>query len=159
MGTVRVYDLATQFRLTTREVLERLQAAGMEATTFTSSVEEQAAREVLSQPVARIPARTIRPGSGLPIKPATRRATGAKTKATQAGAPAPGEAPAKPRTRPKAAAKGETAAEPRPRTRRTAVAAASRLKPLVVTLDAPTVEPAALVAPSAEPAQIGRAHV
>jgi len=72
VSTVRVYDLATKFRLTTKEVLERLQAAGIEAATFTSSVEEQSARDILSQPVARIPARTIRPGSGMPIKPASR---------------------------------------------------------------------------------------
>ncbi|MBI2561214.1 MAG: translation initiation factor IF-2 N-terminal domain-containing protein, partial [candidate division NC10 bacterium] len=51
---VRVYDLATKFRLTTKEVLERLQAAGIEATTFSSSVEEQVAREALSQPLAKI---------------------------------------------------------------------------------------------------------
>jgi len=151
VGTVRVYDLATKFRLTTKEVLERLQAAGIEATTFTSSVEEQSARDILSQAVARIPARTIRPGSGLPIKPASRHTPRAKTSAAQASATAPAKAPAQPRTRTKVAT-GETAAEPRPRTRRTVAASASRLKPLVVTLDAPTVEPATLIAPSAEPA-------
>jgi translation initiation factor IF-2 len=151
VGTVRVYDLATKFRLTTKEVLERLQAAGIEATTFTSSVEEQSARDILAQPVARIPARTIRPGSGMPIKPASRRTPRAKTNAAQASATAPAKAPAKPRTRTKVAA-GETAAEPRPRTRRTAAASASQLKPLVVTLDAPTVEPATLIAPPAEAA-------
>jgi len=151
VGTVRVYDLATKFRLTTKEVLERLQAAGIEATTFTSSVEEQSARDILAQPVARIPARTIRPGSGMPIKPASRRTPRAQASTVQASATAPAKAPAKPRTRTKVAT-GETAAEPRPRTRRTVAASAARLKPLVVTLDAPTVEPAALIAPPAEAA-------
>ncbi|MGH7534148.1 MAG: translation initiation factor IF-2 N-terminal domain-containing protein, partial [Gemmatimonadales bacterium] len=156
MGTVRVYDLATKFRLTTTEVLERLQAAGMEATTFTSSVEEQSARDILSQQVARIPARTIRPGSGMPIKPASRRTPRAKTSAVQASATAPAKAPAKPQTRPKVATR-ETAAEPRARTQRAAAASASRLKPLVVTLDAPTVGPAALIAPPAEAATLSAA--
>jgi len=156
VGTVRVYDLATKFRLTTKEVLERLQAAGIEAATFTSSVEEQSAREILSQPVARIPAHTIRPGSGMPIKPTSRRPPRARTSAAQASAIAPAKAPAKPQTRTKVAA-GETAAEARPRTRRTVAASASHLKPLVVTLDAPTVEPAALIAPPAEAATLSAA--
>jgi hypothetical protein len=75
---VQVYDLATKFRLTTKEVLERLQAAGIEATTFTSPVDEVAACEALSRPAARVPVRTIRPGSGLPIKPVTRRTLSAR---------------------------------------------------------------------------------
>ena len=73
MGTVRVYDLATSFRLTTKEVLERLHAAGIEALTFGSTVDEEHAREVLLKPVARIPAHTIRPGTAAPPKPAARR--------------------------------------------------------------------------------------
>src|SRR5574342_500093 len=82
VSTVRVYDLATKFRLTTKEVLERLQTAGIEVATFSSSVEEAQAAEILSRPLARIPARTIRPGSGATIKPTTRRTSRAKTGAT-----------------------------------------------------------------------------
>lgn len=74
MTRVRVYDLATEFRLTTKEVLERLQAAGLEATTFSSSVDGRAARNVLSQPCARIPARPICQGDRAPAFSARPRA-------------------------------------------------------------------------------------
>ncbi|MBI4737556.1 MAG: translation initiation factor IF-2 [candidate division NC10 bacterium] len=150
VGMVRVYDLATKFRLTTKEVLERLQAAGIEAATFSSSVEEQVAREALSQPLAKIPARTIRPGTGTAIKPPARRTTGSKGVAAQASTAAATKAPSKPRTRAKPAAAAEVKEEATPRTRRAQPAAALREKPLVVTLDAPTVEPAMLAAPPAE---------
>jgi hypothetical protein len=83
VGTVRVYDLATSFRLTTKEVLERLHAAGVEALTFGSTIDEVRAREVLSQPVARIPAHTIRPGTAAPAKPAARRSARLKPQATE----------------------------------------------------------------------------
>ncbi|MBI1999985.1 MAG: translation initiation factor IF-2 [candidate division NC10 bacterium] len=147
---VRVYDLATKFRLTTKEVLERLQAAGIEATTFSSSVEEQVAREALSQPLAKIPARTIRPGTGTAIKAPARRTTRSKGVAAQASTAATTKAPSKPRTRAKPAAAAEVKEEAPPRTRRAQPAATLREKPLVITLDAPTVEPAILVAPPAE---------
>ncbi len=151
MGMVRVYDLATKFRLTTKEVLERLQAAGIEAATFSTSVAEEAAHQALSQPLARIPARTIRPGSGTPIKPAARRTPRTKAAASGPSTEAAAKAPAKPRTRPKPAAGGEAKAEAKPRTRRGQPAVQSQIRPLVVTLDAPTVEPASLIVPPAEP--------
>ncbi len=151
MGTVRVYDLATKFRLTTKEVLERLQASGIEATTFGSSVEEASAREVLSRPAAKIPARTIRPGTGAAVKSTSRRTTRAKATAPKAKAPATAEAEAKPRARKKPAAEVEPTAEPKTRTRRTPPAVTSQMKPLVVTLDAPTVEHAAIAVLSAGP--------
>jgi translation initiation factor IF-2 len=154
---LRVYDLATKFRLTTKEVLERLQTAGIEAATFSSSVDEEAAREILSLPTARIPARAIRPGSGMPVKPPGRRTPRAKGAAVDAGAPATTKAPAKPRSRPRPAAEGEAMAQPKPRTRQTQPAVTSRIKPLVVTLDAPMVEPATLMPPQAEPAIAGPA--
>jgi len=75
VGMVRVYDLATAFRLTTREVLERLHAAGIEALTFSSQVDEEQARAILSQPVARIPVHMIRPATGAPAKQPTARRT------------------------------------------------------------------------------------
>ncbi len=136
MGTVRVYDLATQFRLTTKEVLDRLHAAGVDALTFSSTVEEEAAKEILSRPVARIPVHTIRPGTGAPPKPPSRRP--ARTKAA-APAIAEGatEAPAAPKRKAKPA--GEPKEEPKPRTRKKAVAPAIA-KPLVVTLESATVE-------------------
>ena len=136
MGTVRVYDLATQFRLTTKEVLDRLHAAGVDALTFSSAVEEEAAKEILSRPVARIPVHTIRPGTGAPPKPPSRRP--ARTKAA-APAMAEGatEAPAAPKRKAKPA--GEPKEEPKPRTRKKAVAPAIA-KPLVVTLESATVE-------------------
>ena len=144
--TVRVYDLATKFRLTTKEVLERLQGAGIEATTFGSSVDEEKAREILSQPQARIPVRTIRPGTGTTVKPSTRRTTRAKAAVPKAGAaevPAKKAAagPAKPRTRKKPATEEPVKAEAKPRPRKSTTTTRSRAKPLVVTLEAPTVEP------------------
>jgi translation initiation factor IF-2 len=147
VGTVRVYDLATSFRLTTKEVLERLHAAGIEALTFGSTVDEEQARDVLSQPVARIPAHTIRPGTPAPPKPAARRAVRPKAakpaEATEAPAP-------KRRTRAKAA-EGEAKAEPKPRVPRRSGGAAQAAKPLVVTLEAPTLEPAPVAPPAVEP--------
>ncbi len=155
MGMVRIYDLATKFRLTTKEVLERLQAAGIEATTFSSSVEEQAAREILSQPLAKIPARTIRPGTGTTVKPTTRRAARSKAAAPQTSTAAAAKAPSKPRTHAKSAPAEEVKEEAKPRTRRPQPAAKSQAKPLVVTLEAATVEPATLVAPpTASPATV-----
>jgi len=141
---VRIYDLATKFRLTTKEVLERLQAVGIEATTFSSSVEEQAAREILSQPLAKIPARTIRPGTGTTVRPTTRRAARSKAAAPQTSTAAADKA----RTRAKSAPAEEVKGEAKPRTHRPQPAATSQAKPLVVTLEAPRVEPA-IHAPSA----------
>jgi len=150
VSTVRVYDLATKFRLTTKEVLERLQAAGIQVATFSSSVDEASARETLSRPAARIPVRTIRPGSGATVKPATRRTARAKATAPTPAAAPTAEAGTKPRVR-KKPAEAETAAEPKPRTRRTPTTVTSGVKPLVVTLDAPTVERATIAAPPPTP--------
>ena len=143
MGMVRVYDLATTFRLTTKEVLERLHAGGIDALTFGSTVDDERAREILSQPIARIPAHAIRPGTGAPAKPAARRSTRTKTTAAAGeGAETPGAAP-KARPRAKPLAEGEVKAEPKLRApRRQPPVSAPTAKPLVVTLDAPTVEPA-----------------
>ncbi|MBI4572528.1 MAG: translation initiation factor IF-2 [candidate division NC10 bacterium] len=151
MGTVRVYDLATKFRLTTKEVLARLQAAGIEAATFSSSVEEQTAHEILFRPLSRIPARTIRPGTGTPLKPTTRRPTRTSATAPRAGTAGATQAPPKPRTRPRPAAEGEAKAEAKPRTRRAEPGITSRMKPLVVTLDAPMLEHATTLAPPPVP--------
>jgi len=154
VGMVRVYDLATAFRLTTKEVLERLNAAGFDANTFSSSVDEVKAREVLSQPVARIPLRAIRPGSGAaaPAKPAPKRTSRSKAAPVEGEEQAASaEAAPKRRTRAKPAVEGDV----KPRTARRQPAAADA-KPLVVTLDAPTVElhavPAEPEAPPPPPA-------
>ena len=148
MGMVRVYDLATTFRLTTKEVLERLHAGGIDALTFGSTVEEERAREILSQPMARIPAHAIRPGTAAPAKPAARRSTRSKaTAAAGEGAETPVAAP-KVRPRAKPATEGEAKGEPKAGTPRRQPAASLKAKPLVVTLDAPTVEPAVPVAPA-----------
>jgi len=147
VGTVRVYDLATSFRLTTKEVLERLNAAGVEALTFGSTVDEVRAREVLSQPVARIPAHTIRPGTAAPAKPAVRRSTRPK-------APKPAEtaeAPAPKRRPPLKAAESEVKEEPKTRAPRRGGVIPQTAKPLVVTLEAPTLEPAPVVPPIIAP--------
>ena len=152
MSTVRVYDLATKFRLTTKEVLDRLQAAGVDASTFSSTVEEHVALEILSKPMAKIPAQTIRPGAPAPAKPkpAARRTT--KPKAAPVATADAVAAPAKPRTRAKAAAPAaeEAKAEPKPRTRKAAgaPARAAASKPLVVTLEAPTLEHSMVAPPS-----------
>jgi translation initiation factor IF-2 len=146
---VRVYDLATTFRLTTKEVLERLRAGGIDALTFGSTVDEERAREILSQPMARIPAHAIRPGTAAPAKPAARRSTRSKvTAAAGEGAETPGAAP-KVRPRAKPATEGEAKGEPTARTSRQQPPASLKAKPLVVTLEAPTVEPAVSVAPAA----------
>jgi translation initiation factor IF-2 len=150
---VRVYDLATTFRLTTKEVLERLHAGGIEALTFSSMVDDERAREVLSQPVARIPVHTIRPGTAAPAKPAARRTTRPKPakagEATEVPAAPPKRAP-----RAKAAEAGDGKAEATPRATRRTPAMSAKAKPLVVTLEAPTVEPAAppAVVPEVAPA-------
>ncbi len=149
MSMVRVYDLATKFRLTTTEVLERLQAAGIEAASFSSSVEEQAAREALLQPVARIPARTIRPGTGAPVKPPARHSARTRAVPSRATTTGAAKAPSRPRARTEPVA-GDAKAEAKPRTRRTQPSPKSQAKPLVVTLDAPTVEPATLAGPAVE---------
>ncbi|MBI4537129.1 MAG: translation initiation factor IF-2 [candidate division NC10 bacterium] len=147
---VRVYDLATAFRLTTKEVLERLSAGGVEATTFGSSVDEVRAREVLSQPVARIPARTMRPGSGTtPAKPAPKRAARPKTKAAAGESPEAAQPAPRRRTATKVGEEGEAKPTPKPRAPRKR-AAVVEAKPLLVTLEAPTVEPVA-AAPVLEP--------
>ncbi len=152
VGTVRVYDLATAFRLTTKEVLERLNAAGIEALTFGSTVDDVQAREVLSQPRARIPVHTIRPGTAAPAKPPTRRPSRPKVaRVAETGEAAPA-APKRP-SRAKAVGDGETRvkAEPKPRVLRRPEAASAKAKPLVVTLEAPTLEPAAVVPAAVEP--------
>ncbi len=145
---VRVYDLATTFRLTTKEVLERLQAAGVEAATFSTSVDEEFARGILSQPVARIPARTIRPGSGMPVKPPTRRSTRSRT-AAAAPAAKTSEAAPKRKTKAKPVEEEEVKKEPKPRAPRKRGEDASPVKPLVITIDAATVAHAAPVEPEA----------
>jgi translation initiation factor IF-2 len=142
---VRVYDLATTFRLTTKEVLERLHAAGIEALTFSSTVDEERAREVLSQPVARIPVHTIRPGTAASAKPATHRTIRAKTAKPAETSEVPAVATQRrPRTKP------TTEAVPRSRTPRRAATASLKARPLVVTLEAPTLEPAPVAPTAAE---------
>jgi translation initiation factor IF-2 len=147
VSMVRVYDLATKFRLTTKEVLERLQVAGIEAATFGSSVEEARASEILSQPLARIPARTIRPGTGTTLKPTARRtprtkaASGTSKSATTAATVAETRQ-RRSATRP--ATEGEAKEPAKPRSPRKRVAERFEAKPLVVTLTAPTVESAAV---------------
>jgi translation initiation factor IF-2 len=147
VGTVRVYDLATKFRLTTKEVLERLHAGGIEALTFSSTVEEAQAGEILSQPLAKIPAHAIRPGTGATAKPAARKSTRAKAP-TSAEAE---EAAPKQRSRAKSAAGGEVREkeEAKPHAPRKRAVSPPQAKPLVVTLEAPTLEH--MLAPAVEP--------
>jgi translation initiation factor IF-2 len=153
VGTVRVYDLAGAFRLTTKEVLERLNAAGIEALTFSTAVDDERAREVLSQPVARIPIHMIRPGTAAPAKATTRRPS--RPKAAKVAETA--EAGPKHPSRAKATGDGagKVKAEPTPRAPRRTAAAFPQVKPLVVTLEAPTLEPAvvpAAIEPEVAPA-------
>jgi len=147
VGMVRVYDLATKFRLTTKEVLERLHTGGVEALTFSSTVDEEQARSILSQPLAKIPAHAIRPGTGAAARPAARKSTRAKS----AAGPDAAEAAPKRLPRAKVAEGGEGKAkdEAKPRTPRRRPAAPPQAKPLVVTLEAPTLEhtPVPLVEP------------
>ncbi len=145
MGTVRIYDLATTFRLTTKEVLDRLQRAGIDALTFSSTVDEERARGVLSQPVARIPVHAIRPGTSAPAKPATRRGT--RPKAVKAADTTDTAVGPKRVSVARGGAEGEAKAEPKARAPRRVPAAPPKAKPLVVTLDAPTLEPAAVAPP------------
>ena len=139
MGMVRIYDLATAFRLTTKEVLERLRAGGIEALTFSSTVDEEQAREILSQPVARIAAHAIRPGTGgAAAKPPARKSTRSKP---AAGGEAAKVAPKRqPRAKPATGGEGNEKEEPKPRAPRKRPAASAQAKPLVVTLEAPTLE-------------------
>ncbi len=139
MGMVRIYDLATAFRLTTKEVLERLRAGGIEALTFSSTVEDEQAREILSQPMARIAAHAIRPGTGgAAAKPPARKST--RSKPATGGETAKAAPKRQPRTKPATAGEGKEKEEPKPRAPRKRPAASVQAKPLVVTLEAPTLE-------------------
>jgi translation initiation factor IF-2 len=147
----RVYDLAMAFRLTTKEVLDRLHAGGIEALTFSSAVDEEQARAILSQPVARIPAHMIRPGTTAPPKAPARRPARIKTPAVPAedGAAVPAKRPA--RAKPATEPDGKDEAKPRPPRRRVAAPAAPAAKPLVVTLEMATVESAVVIPAPAPP--------
>ena len=138
MGMVRIYDLATSFRLTTKEVLERLRAGGIEALTFSSTVDEGQAREILSQPVARIAAHAIRPGTGAAAKPPARKS--ARSKPAAGGEAAKVAPKRQPRAKPATSGEGNEKEEPKPRAPRKRPAASTQAKPLVVTLEAPTLE-------------------
>ena len=138
VGMVRIYDLATAFRLTTKEVLERLHAGGIEALTFSSTADEEQAREILSQPVARIAAHAIRPGTGAAAKPPARKSARGKS---AAGEEAAKVAPKRqPRAKSATGGEGKEKEEPKPRAPRKRPAASTQAKPLVVTLEAPTLE-------------------
>ena len=144
---VRIYDLATAFRLTTKEVLERLHAGGIEALTFSSTADEEQAREILSQPVARIAAHAIRPGTGAAAKPPARKSARGKS---PTGEEAAKTAPKRqPRAKSATVGEGKEKEEPKPRVSRKRPAASTQTKPLVVTLEAPTLEHAP--APPVEP--------
>ncbi|HEX7551564.1 MAG TPA: translation initiation factor IF-2 N-terminal domain-containing protein, partial [Candidatus Methylomirabilis sp.] len=135
---VRIYDLATAFRLTTKEVLERLHAGGIEALTFSSTVDEERAREILSQPMARIAAHAIRPGTGAAAKPPARKS--ARGKSATGGEAAEVAPKRQPRAKSATGGEGKEKEEPKPRAPRKRSAASTPAKPLVVTLDAPTLE-------------------
>ena len=139
VGMVRIYDLATAFRLTTKEVLERLRAGGIEALTFSSTVEDEQARGILSQPVARIAAHAIRPGTGGgAAKPPARKST--RSKPAAGGEEAKVAPKRQPRAKPATGGEGKEKEEPKPRAPRKRPAASVQAKPLVVTLEAPTLE-------------------
>ena len=138
VGMVRIYDLATAFRLTTKEVLERLRAGGIEALTFSSTVDEERAREILSQPVARIAAHAIRPGTGAAAKPPARKSP--RGKPAIGGEAAKAAPKRQPRAKPATAGEAKEKEEPKPRAPRKRPAASVQAKPLVVTLEAPTLE-------------------
>jgi translation initiation factor IF-2 len=150
VGMVRVYDLATKFRLTTKEVLDRLRSAGVEALTFGSTVDEEHAREVLTRPVARIPVHTIRPGAAAPPKPAARRSPRPKVAHPLDTAEVASAAGVR-RPRTKTLAEGDAKLESPTRAPRRPAEASVKAKPLVVTLDAPTLEPAPIAPLTAEP--------
>jgi translation initiation factor IF-2 len=135
---VRIYDLATAFRLTTKEVLERLHAGGIEALTFSSTADEEQAREILSQPVARIAAHAIRPGTGAAAKPPARKS--ARGKPATDGEAAKVAPKRQPRAKSATGGEGKEKEEPKPRAPRKRPAASTQAKPLVVTLEAPTLE-------------------
>src|SRR5271157_5526390 len=63
MGKIRVHELAKELGLDNRELLQRLQAAGIAVKTHSSSVYEEEARAALGQVKApEPPAPTRRPG-------------------------------------------------------------------------------------------------
>ncbi len=137
VGMVRIYDMAMAFRLTTKEVLDRLHARGIEALTFSSTVDEEQAREILSQAVAKIPAHAIRPGTGAAAKPVARKSARGKSATDGQTAEAAPKRP--PRAKSATSGEGKEKEEAKPRAPRKRPAAA-QAKPLVVTLEAPTLE-------------------
>ncbi len=89
MSKKRVHEIAKEQGLSSKELLERLKAAGIEAKAAASSVEESAALKALGIPAASNGAPAQTPAEQAPAAP---RAPAAKAEAP-AGAPAP-EAPA-----------------------------------------------------------------
>src|SRR5262249_46207264 len=59
MAKRRIHQIAKDYGLTSKELLSRLQAAGLEVTTVSSSVDLQAAQKALKQPSEK----RERPGS------------------------------------------------------------------------------------------------
>jgi translation initiation factor IF-2 len=123
MSKKRVHEIAKEHGLSSKELLEKLKAAGIDAKAAASSVEEDAALRVLgagSQPAAAssngVPAAPAAATKAAPAPPATPAASAPPAAATQSSAaPAPTGAPASPAAAaPAAPAAAPTTAAPAP---------------------------------------------
>jgi translation initiation factor IF-2 len=120
MAKKRVHEIAKQEGLTSKEVLAALNAAGIEATAAASSVEEDVAKEALSQGKTDGASKSKASSDGKGAK-----AKGAKAKsAPKAKADGKGDASGKPQRRPRTRSEGggaETVSSPGGRRRRRVV--------------------------------------
>ncbi len=110
MSKKRVHEIAKEQGLSSKELLEKLQAAGVEAKAAASSVDEAAALKALGLSTDRPPA-TARPRSAGRREPTARRATPAPV-ASRHAATAP--APATPAPAPSQPASARRRRAPRP---------------------------------------------
>ena len=141
MSKKRVHEIAKEQGLSSKELLERLHAAGVEVKVAASSVEESVALKALGTATAASPAST----NGAPAAPAAGVDPDAKSPAPPAAAKSPAAAPA---SAPAAAAPAAPAptdgASPAPAAR-----------PALASAAAPTPAPVASAAPTTGPTPTG----
>src|ERR1700733_9415596 len=89
----RVHQIAKERGLASKEVIERLKAAGLEVKAASSSVDEDVARRVLDNGAGNVPAAAA-PAAERQPPPATDGADGAAERPRERPAPTGGQAPA-----------------------------------------------------------------
>jgi len=144
MSKRRVHEIAKEHGLTSKELLERLKAAGVEAKAAASSVDEAAALKVLGAPPAASPASSNGAPAQAPAPPASSsRAPAGSGKTPSSPAPAAAAASERPAAPPAAAPPRPAAAPP---------AATPPAAPAVAGPQAGAPAPASASAPPGSPA-------